>query len=165
MTKKRSKALCQKVGFRQVFVIVRGTPASGLAVSTNMCVECAPNRAVSHKIEVAQHWKHKICLRQDQVALSSVVQSAQLKKWYTLGNWLQVFHGIHIAKTYEKKLFEPSRGGMLMESIALDTAACPKCVENASSFGSVCSCFSKLAHGTAKFAVTNAVKQTCSLEV
>ena len=102
LTKKRSKAVCQKFGFCQVFVIVRGTPSSGLAVSTDMCVECAPNRAVSHKIEVAQNWKNKISLRQDQVALSSVVQSAQLKNWYTLGNWLHVFHEIRIAKTYEK---------------------------------------------------------------
>ena len=64
---------------------------------------CAPNRGVSHKIEVAQNWKNEISLRQDQVALSSVVQSAQLKNWYTLGNWLQVFHEIRIAKTYEKR--------------------------------------------------------------
>ena len=103
MTKKRSKALCQKVSFCSVFVIVEGTPASGLAVWTDMCGECAPNRAVSHKIEVAQNWKNKISLRQDQVALSSVVQSAQLKHWYTLSNWLQVFHEIRIAKTYEKR--------------------------------------------------------------
>ena len=86
----------------QTFVVVEGAPASGLAVSMNMCVECAPNRAVSHKIEVAQNWKNEISLRQDQVALSSVVQSAQLKNWYTLGNWLQVFHEIRTAKTHQK---------------------------------------------------------------
>ena len=80
-----------------------GTPASGLAVSTNMCGECAPNRAVSHKIAVAENWNNKISPRQDQVTLSSVIQSAEQKKWYTLGNWLQVFHEIRIAKTYEKR--------------------------------------------------------------
>ena len=101
--KKRSKALCQKGSFCSVCVIVKGTPASGLAVWTDMCGECVPNRAVSHKIEVAQNWKNKISLRQDQVALSSVVQSAQLKNWYTLNNWLQVFHKIRIAKTYKKR--------------------------------------------------------------
>ena len=91
------------MSFCSVFVIVEGTPASGLAVWTDMCGECAPNRVVSHKIEVAQNWKNEISLRQDQVALSSVVQSAQLKHWYTLGNWLQVFHEIRIAKTYGKR--------------------------------------------------------------
>ena len=46
-----------------------------------------------------------------------------------------------------------------MESIALDTAACQKCVESASSFGSMTTCFSKLAYSTANFAVANADKQ------
>ena len=46
-----------------------------------------------------------------------------------------------------------------MESIALDTAACQKCVESASSFGSMATCFSKLAYSTANFAVANADKQ------
>ena len=90
------------MSFCSVFVIVEGTPASGLAVWTDMCGECAPNRAVSHKIEVSPNWKNKIPLRQDQVALSSVVQNAQLKNWYTLGNWLQVFHEIRTAKTHQK---------------------------------------------------------------
>ena len=49
-----------------------------------------------------------------------------------------------------------------MESIALDTAACQKCLESASSFGSMTTCFSKLAHSTANFAVANA---ECSLEI
>ena len=40
---------------------------------------------------------------QGQAALSSVIQSAELKNWYTLGNWLQVFHEIRITKTYEKR--------------------------------------------------------------
>ena len=48
---------------------------------------------------------------------------------------------------------------MLMESIALDAAACQKCVESASSFGSMATCFSKLAYSTANFAVANADKQ------
>ena len=90
------------MSFCSVFVIVEGTPASGLAVWTDMCGECALNRAVSHKIEVAQNWTNKISLEQDQVALSSVVQSAQLKNWYALGNWLQVFHEIRTAITYRK---------------------------------------------------------------
>ena len=67
-----------------------------------MCGECAPNRAVSHKIAAAKNWKTHIPLRQDQVTLSSVIQSAELKNWYTLGNWLQVFHEIRTAKTYKK---------------------------------------------------------------
>ena len=56
-------------------------------------------------------------------------------------------------------LVEQSRGGILMESIALDTAACQKCLESASSFGSMTTCFSKLAYSTANFAVANADKQ------
>ena len=83
-------------------MIVGGTPASGLAVSTDMCVECAPNTAVSHKIAAAKNWKKHIPSRQGQVTLSSVIQSAELKNWYTLGNWLHVFHEICIAKTYKK---------------------------------------------------------------
>ena len=72
-------------------------------------------------------------LRQDQVTLSSVIQSAELKNWYTLGNWLQVFHEIRIAKTnIQKMVIDQSRGGILMESITLDTAAGQKCVESAS---------------------------------
>ena len=58
LTKKRPKALCQKIVFCSVFVIVEGTPASGLAVSTDMCGECAPNTAVSHKIAAANNWKN-----------------------------------------------------------------------------------------------------------
>ena len=81
--------------------MVGGTPASGLAVSTGMCDECAPNTGVSHKIAVAKNLKKQISLRQDQVTLSSVVQSAELKKWYTLGNWLHAFHEIGIAKAYK----------------------------------------------------------------
>ena len=46
-----------------------------------------------------------------------------------------------------------------MESIALDTAACQKCLESASSFGSMTTCFSKLAYSTANFAIANAEKQ------
>ena len=80
-----------------------GTPASGLAVSTDMCDKCAPNTEVSHKIAVAKHLKKQISPRKDQVTLSSVIQSAELKNWYTLGNWLQVFHEIRIAKTYGKR--------------------------------------------------------------
>ena len=79
LTKKRSKALCQKVSFCSVFVIVEGTPASGLAVSTDMCGECAPNTAVSHKIAAAKKWKKHIPLRQGQVTLSSVIQRAEQK--------------------------------------------------------------------------------------
>ena len=90
------------MSFCSVFVIVEGTPASGLAVWTDMCGEYALNRAVSHKIEVAQNWKNEISLRQNQVALSSVVQSAQLKNWYTLGNWLQVFHESALRKHTKK---------------------------------------------------------------
>ena len=78
LTRMCSKALCQKVGFCYFFVIVGGTPASGLAVSTDMCGECAPNTAVSHKIAAAKHWEKHIPLRQDQVTLSSVIQSAEL---------------------------------------------------------------------------------------
>ena len=59
-------------------VIVKGMPASGLAVSTDVCDECAPNTAVSHKIAAAKHWEKHIPLRQDQVTLSSVIQSAEL---------------------------------------------------------------------------------------
>ena len=81
-----------------MFAIVRGTPASGLAVSTDMCGECAPNRAVSHKMAIAKHRKHNIFPRQDQDALSAVVQRTELKAWYTLGNWLQVSHEIRIKK-------------------------------------------------------------------
>ena len=87
------------MSFCSVFVIVEGTPASGLAVSTDMWGECAPNTGVSHKIAVAKNLKKPISLRQDQVTLSSVIQSAELKNWYTLGDWLQVFHEIRIAKT------------------------------------------------------------------
>ena len=122
------------MSFCSVFVIVEGTPASGLAVWTDMCGECAPNRAVSHKIEVAQNWKNEISLRQDQVTLSFVIQSAELKNWYTLGNWLQAFHKIRTAKNIQQILIEQSRGAILMESIALGTAAGQKCVDSASSF-------------------------------
>ena len=99
-----------------------------------MCGECAPNRAVSHKIAVVKKWENKISPRQDQVTLSSVIQSAELKNWYTLGNWLPIFHEIGIAKTYRKMLIEQSRGGIPKESIALGTAAGQKYVESASSF-------------------------------
>ena len=102
LTKKRFKALYQKIGICYFFVIVKGTPASGLAVSTDMRGERAPNTAVSHKIAIAKNWKKQISLRQDQVTLSSVIQSAEHKNWYTLGNWLQVFHEIHTVKTYKK---------------------------------------------------------------
>ena len=57
-------------------------------------------------------------------------------------------------------LIEQSRGGILMESIALDTAAGQKYVESASSFGRLGSCFSKLAYSTANFAVAKANKQS-----
>ena len=67
-----------------------------------MCGEFAPNTAVSHKIAAAKNWKKHIPLRQGQVRLSSVIQSAEHKKWYTLGNWLQVFHEICTAKTNKK---------------------------------------------------------------
>ena len=67
-----------------------------------MCGECAPNTAVSHKIAAAENCKKQIYLRQDQVTLSSVIQSAELKSWYTLSNRLQVFHEVHTAKTYKK---------------------------------------------------------------
>ena len=55
LTKKRSKALCQNVGFCKDFGIVEGTPASALAISTDMCDECAPNKGVSYKIAVAEN--------------------------------------------------------------------------------------------------------------
>ena len=50
LNEKRSNALCQKFGICYVFVVVKGTPAPGLAVSTDMCGKRAPIAAVSHKI-------------------------------------------------------------------------------------------------------------------
>ena len=46
-----------------------------------------------------------------------------------------------------------------MESITLDTAAGQKCVESASIFKFLGSLFSKLAYGTANFAVVSADRQ------
>ena len=43
------------------------------------CGECALCKAASHKIAAVQNWTNKIPLRWDQVALSSILQSAQLK--------------------------------------------------------------------------------------
>ena len=99
-----------------------------------MCGECAPNTAVSHKIAIAKNWKKLISPRQDQVTFSSVIQSAEHRNWYTLGNWLHVFHEIRTANTYKKILIEQSQVGILIESIALNTAAGQKCVRSASSF-------------------------------
>ena len=124
-----------------------------------MCGECAPNTAVSHKIAAAKNWKKHIPLRQGQVTLSSVIQRAEQKKWYTLGNWLQVFHEIRAAKTCKQCWLNKADGGMLMERIALDTAACQRIVKCASSFWSMAKCFSKFAYSTANFAVANADKQ------
>ena len=81
LTTKCSKALCEKVGICQVFVIVKDTPASGLAVSTDMCGDCAPNTAVSHKMINTRNWNNHDSSRQDQVALRSVIHSAELKKY------------------------------------------------------------------------------------
>ena len=75
---------------------------SGLAISTDMCEECAPSRAVPHRIANVKNWKNKISSRQDKVTLSSVIQSAELKNWYTLGDWLQVVHEIRTAQTCNK---------------------------------------------------------------
>ena len=88
LNEKRSNALCQKVGICYVFVIVEGTPAPGLAVLTDMCGECASITAVSQKMVSTRNRKNHNSSRQDEVALSSVIQSAELKKWYTLGDLL-----------------------------------------------------------------------------
>ena len=64
-----------------------------------------------------------------------------------------------ITQNLQKMLIEQRRGGILMESIALDTAACQTCVDRASSFWRLGSCFSKLGNSTANFAVANADKQ------
>ena len=89
LNEKRSNALCQKVGICYFFVVVKGTPAPGLAISTDMCGKCAPITAVSHKMVSTRNRKNHNSSRQDEVALISVIQSAELKKLYTLGDLLQ----------------------------------------------------------------------------
>ena len=80
LNEKRSSALCQKVGVCYIFVVVKGTPAPGLAVSTEMCDECASITAASHKMVGTRNRKNHNSSRQDKVALSSVIQSAELNK-------------------------------------------------------------------------------------
>ena len=80
LNKKRSKTLCQKVGICYVFVIVESTPAPGLAVLTDMCGECASITTVSYKIVSTRNRKKHNSSMQGEVALSSVIQSAELKK-------------------------------------------------------------------------------------
>ena len=52
-----------------------------------------------------------------------------------------------------------------MENIALDTAACQKCLESASSFGSMTTCFSKLAIVRPILQSPTQISKTCSLEI
>ena len=102
LTRKHWEALVQKVSFCATVLIVEGTLASCLAVSMDMCGKCAPAKAVHHKMAVTRNWKSKIFSRQDEVTLSSVIQSAELENWCTIGDWLQDLRKFCTAKIHKK---------------------------------------------------------------